>query len=205
VRLKNIEVSVSELFKIFLPIQFLIILFIQPLVFAGEDTPIPQKSAVQKEGRSSIHLFSLPGLKNVGKVAPGIYRGALPEPEGYNTLKEMGIKTVLDLRAGEDEKEPVEKAGMKSIEIPISFITKMSDEEAKKVLAVITATENHPIFIHCRQGQDRTGVVVALYRMEIEGWSNAEAEEEMESFGFNGIWICLKNFVREYKRTNTAK
>jgi hypothetical protein len=45
---------------------------------------------------------------------------------------------------------------------------------------------------------DRAGVVVAVYRMEVDGWSEAEAEAEMEAFGFHEIWYQLKEFVRWY-------
>ncbi|MGZ9148741.1 MAG: hypothetical protein ACXW4G_10250 [Candidatus Deferrimicrobiaceae bacterium] len=48
--------------------------------------------------RVSEHLFGLPGLTNVGRVANGIFRGAQPKPEGYATLKAMGVRTVINLR-----------------------------------------------------------------------------------------------------------
>jgi len=57
-----------------------------------------------------------------------------------------------------------------------------------------------PVFLHCRQGQDRTGIVVAAYRMKVDGWSLADAEAEMRSFGFHDIWMELKEFIREYAK-----
>jgi len=44
-----------------------------------------------------------------------------------------------------------------------------------------------------------TGVVVAVYRMEVDGWSEAEAEAEMEAFGFHWIWFRLKKTVKEWR------
>jgi protein tyrosine/serine phosphatase len=58
--------------------------------------------------------------------------------------------------------------------------------------------DNQPVYIHCQLGQDRTGVVIAAYRMRVDGWSLSEAEAEMQSFGFNDLWFKLKKFVREY-------
>jgi len=61
--------------------------------------------------RVSERLFGLPGLTCVGRVAPGIFRGAQPEPEGYATLKVMGVRTVINVRQRHGEREAVEAAG----------------------------------------------------------------------------------------------
>ena len=145
------------------------------------------------------HLVSLPGLPNIGRVAPGIYRGAQPEPEGYATLKEIGIKTVINLRQRHGEREAVEAAGMRYVEIPMSFFTRADPTTVRKVLSVMTDPANQPVFIHCSRGVDRAGVVVAVYRMEVDGWSEAEAEAEMDALGFHKIWFELKKTVKEWR------
>lgn len=148
--------------------------------------------------RVSERLVGLPGLSNVGRIAPSIYRGAQPQPEGYQTLKTMGIRTVINLRLQHSERKAVEAAGMRSIEIPMQT-TKVNAETVRRVVALMKDPENQPVFVHCAHGQDRTGIVVATYRMEVDGWSNSEAEAEMQAFGFNDIWRALKAFVREYR------
>jgi protein tyrosine phosphatase (PTP) superfamily phosphohydrolase (DUF442 family) len=147
----------------------------------------------------SGRLFGLPGLTSVGRVAPGIFRGAQPEPEGYTTLKTMGVRTVINLRARHGEGEAVEAAGMRYVEIPMSFLTKADPAVVRKALSVMTDPANQPVFVHCSAGTDRTGVVVAVYRMEVDGWSKAEAEAEMEAFGFHWIWFRLKKTVKEWR------
>ncbi len=92
----------------------------------------------------------------------------------------------------------VEAAGMRSIEIPMDTMKKIDPAAVRKVLSVLTDPENLPVFVHCAHGKDRTGVVVAVYRMEVEGWREPEAEAEMEAFGFHEIWFQLKKFVRRY-------
>ena len=154
--------------------------------------------------RVSERLFGLTGLSNLGRVAPGVYRGAQPLPEGYRSLKAMGIRTVVNLRTRHTEKAAVEVAGMRSIEIPISTTSTIDPEAVTRALSAITDPANQPVFLHCAQGRDRTGVVVAVYRMEIDGWSHAEAEAEMRTFGFHDAWIQMKHFVRGY-RPNTRK
>ena len=157
-------------------------------------------SVVLPEGARIVErITGLPGLSNVGRVAPGIYRGAQPTPEGYVTLKKMGIRTVINLRVHHSEKEAVEAAGMRSVEIPMSVFGGVQPETVRKIVAIMADPENQPVYIHCKRGQDRTGVVVAVYRMEVDGWSRSEAEAEMQAFGFNDLWFNLKKFVREYE------
>jgi tyrosine-protein phosphatase SIW14 len=148
--------------------------------------------------RVSERLFGLPGLSTVGRVANGIFRGAQPEPEGYATLKAMGVRTVVNLRTRHGERKAVEAAGMRYVEIPMSFWGDVDPAVVRKVLSAMTDPANQPVFVHCARGADRTGVVAAVYRMEVDGWSEAEAEAEMEAFGFHEIWSQLKEYVRRY-------
>ena len=148
--------------------------------------------------RVSEHLFGLPGLTNVGRVANGIFRGAQPEPEGYTTLKAMGVRTVINLRTRHGEREAVEAAGMRYVEIPMSFWKDVDPAVVRMALSVMTDPVNQPVFVHCSRGKDRMEVVAAVYRMEVDGWSEAEAEAEMEAFGFHEFWSQYKEFVRRY-------
>jgi tyrosine-protein phosphatase SIW14 len=148
--------------------------------------------------RISERLFGLPGLTNIGRMAPGILRGAQPEREGFATLKAMGIRTVINLRTRHGEREAVEAAGMRYVEIPMSFWKDVDPAVVRMALSVMTDPVNQPVFVHCSRGVDRTGVVAAVYRMEVDGWSEAEAEAEMEAFGFHEIWSQLKEYVRRY-------
>jgi protein tyrosine/serine phosphatase len=159
------------------------------------DSPLPG------EARFSERIFGLKGLTNVGRVAPHIYRGAQPLPEGYATLKKMGIRTVINLRTTSSEKRAVEAAGMKSVEVPLSVLKDINLKSVNAILEIMKDPANQPVFLHCRQGQDRTGVVVAAYRMREDGWSFADAEAEMQSFGFNDIWRELKEFIRDYAKS----
>lgn len=149
--------------------------------------------------RSSEHLYGLAGLGNMGRVAPGIYRGEQPGPSGYATLKRLGVKTVIDLRTTESEKAQVEAAGMKAIAVPIEMTRKGLREKVDQVVALMADPANQPVYVHCRHGQDRTGIVVAAYRLSQQGWALKDAEAEMQAFGFNDVWVNFKSFIRNYK------
>jgi protein tyrosine phosphatase (PTP) superfamily phosphohydrolase (DUF442 family) len=148
--------------------------------------------------RSSERLYNLPGLGNLGRVAPGVLRGAEVSREGYATLKSMGVKTVIDMRTTANEKKEVEAAGMKAIAIPIEMSRDGLREKVDRVVALMADPANQPVYVHCRHGQDRTGIVVAAFRMKQQGWSLADAETEMQAFGFNDIWVNFKKFIRGY-------
>jgi protein tyrosine/serine phosphatase len=86
--------------------------------------------------------------------------------------------------------------GMKSVEVPLSVLSDVNPGTVNAIIDVLKNPDNQPVYVHCRQGQDRTGIIVAAYRMKVEGWSLRDAEAEMQSFGFNDIWIELKEFIK---------
>lgn len=168
------------------------------------DHPIvkPAPTAVIPEDvKISEKIYGLRGLSNVGKVSPAIFRGSQPLPEGYITLKKMGIKTVINLRTSKNEKKVVESTGMRSIEIPMNVLSDVNVETVNRIIEIMADPINQPVYIHCKLGQDRTGVVVAAYRMKVDGWSLSEAEAEMQAFGFNDLWYKLKKFIRKYAKS----
>ncbi len=169
------------------------------LAVAGGGVAAQDRATTLPESvRISERLLGLPGLSNVGRVAPGVIRGAQPSPGGYATLKALGIRTVINLRSRHGEKEPVEAEGLRYLEIPIRISERVDDRAVRRAVAALRDPANLPAFVHCAFGKDRTGIVVAVYRMEAEGWSNETAEAEMRAFGFNDVWRHLLSYVRRY-------
>jgi len=128
-------------------------------------------------------------------------KSAQPLPEGYNTLKKMGIRTVINLRAKHSERKEVEALGMKSIEFPLSVFRDMDVKTINSIIDMTIEPDNQPVYVHCKLGQDRTGVVIAAYRIRVDGWSLKDAESEMQAFGFNDIWHEMKESVRKYAKS----
>ncbi len=161
------------------------------------DTRVCCGAVLPESARISERILALPGLRNVGRVSPTVYRGAQPSAEGYATLKMMGIRTVINIRK-KSGKDAVENAGLESVEIPVNSFGSLDNDTIKKIITVIADPSKQPVFIHCRRGKDRTGAVVAAYRMEVDGWSFEQAEEEMQAFGFSRLYYNLKKAVRRY-------
>ncbi len=139
-----------------------------------------------------------PGLSNFYKVSNDLYRGAQPEEEGFAELQKLGIKTVVNLRTLHSDREDCSEAGLKYVHISFQA-WEGEDDEVIDFLRVIADPENHPVFVHCQHGADRTGVMSAVYRIAIQGWSKEETIREMidGGYGFHGIWQNLIDYVEE--------
>jgi protein tyrosine/serine phosphatase len=136
------------------------------------------------------------GIKNCFQVTTNLYRGAQPTAEGMAHLKAMGIKTVINLRAFHSDKDRVAGTGLKSVR----FETEPwhgDEEDVVRFLKVVSDTNNLPAFVHCERGADRTGMMCAMYRVVVCGWTKPVAIAEMEGggFGFNPVWHDLVAFV----------
>ena len=130
------------------------------------------------------------GVGNFGEVTPHLYRGGQPKGTGYQHLKQMGIDIVVDLRlSGEDaEKHDVTKAGMRYVSMPWHCLVP-KDRVFAEFLKLLRDNPNKKVFVHCRYGDDRTGMMIAAYRMAIDGWTPEEARKEMNKFGFKRM-VC---------------
>ena len=150
------------------------------------------------------------GLPNFGKINDHLYRGAQPHSSGLPELKKLGVTTIVDLR-GEDssriswEKKRSESLGMRFVNIPVSGWSPPTDPQVAQFLAIFREHPEEKVFVHCRLGDDRTGVFVAAYRMAFDKFLSDEALNEMYFFGFNGFWHpSMRIFVREFPNRLTT-
>jgi protein tyrosine/serine phosphatase len=152
------------------------------------------------------------GLPNFGEVTPNLYRGGQPGADGLKALKKMGVSIVIDMRGNKSKHEQaaVEELGMEYVSIPW-HCPFPDDAPFVKFLNLIERNHGKKIFVHCRLGDDRTGMAIASYRMAEDGWSADEAMKEMELFGFGGVHrvICpaLAHYEKEFPKhlkTNSA-
>ena len=145
----------------------------------------------------------LSGVENLARINATLYRGAQPDAKGFKVLKELGVKTVISFRSYHAEKKDVEAAGMTAVQIPVQADVFGSepptDEQLKAFFDLVLDPKNHPVYFHCAHGKDRTGTLGALWRIEVDGWTNAEAIEEMQAFGYHDIYKDLIEFVKAYK------
>ncbi len=136
----------------------------------------------------SVRSVEIP-IKNFHQVTDGIYRGARPTREGLQALSQVGFKTVLSFRWRKapvaKERALVEELGMTYLNIPLNYWSFPEQSQIDEFLEIIDDDRNHPIFVHCFHGADRTGLLMAIYRVVRCGWSFQEAYQEMVSCGFH--------------------
>ena len=163
-------------------------------------------AAALAQGEAEPHYKELP---NFHRVSDALYRGGQPEKGGLRRLADLGVKTVVNLR-GKDESAAAEEReakalGLRYFNVPMGRSGKPSDEEIAHVFEIIDASEDQPVFVHCQRGSDRTGAVVAAYRITHEGWTGERALKEAEHHGMYPWQMAKKSFIRDYAKRHGAQ
>lgn len=137
------------------------------------------------------------GLPNLHRVTDDLYRGAQPTADGMRRLREMGVRTIVNLRSFHSDRDEIGDSGLAYEHIYMK-VWHPEDEEAVRFLQIVTDKARTPAFVHCKLGSDRTGLMCALYRVAVGGWSKAEAVEEMTEggFGYNKAFGNLVGYLR---------
>jgi len=147
---------------------------------------------------SRVQRLDFPGLPNFYKTSDDLYRGAQPTAQGMKQLKELGIKTIINLRSLHSDRD--EFGDSKLIYEHMNMTTLgPKNEDVVRFLEIVTDSNYTPVFIHCQHGADRTGIMCAIYRIAVQGWSKDEAIAEMTrgGFGFHRIWMNLVDYIRK--------
>ena len=125
-------------------------------------------------------------LPHFSRVDDHLTRGGQPSPEGFRQLAKMGVKTVVDLRAehtGRKERELVESLGMRWVHLPIFPGGRPSDKQVVAFLDAAQDPDRQPVFVHCQRGKHRTGTLIAIYRIVVEGWPPERSYADARSLG----------------------
>lgn len=155
--------------------------------------------AAQRPAEWAVPL-ERPGLPNLFQVSPVLYRGAQPKKEGIPELERMGIKTVVSLRVFHDDSHLLGDTSLSSEVIPL-HTWHLEEEDAVRFLRIVTDPTKTPVFVHCRRGIDRTGTMVAVYRMAVQGWTREDAIREMTQGGF-GYDDKFPTFIRYLRKVD---
>jgi protein tyrosine/serine phosphatase len=148
-------------------------------------------------------------IENFGRVNDHIYRGAQPKGDEYRQLAAIGVKTIVDLRG---DREPgsqaaAERAGLRYINLPLASKKYPHPRAAEQFLGIVNNQANWPVYVHCQGGRHRTGAMIAVYRMSVDGWNVDQAYQEMKKYDFYTRWGhgCYKDYVFDYYRSWQAR
>jgi protein tyrosine phosphatase (PTP) superfamily phosphohydrolase (DUF442 family) len=137
------------------------------------------------------------GIPNFFKVSDTLYRSAQPTDEALRSAKDLGVVTVVNLRAFHSDRDELDPSlGYEHIDMKTWHPER---EDAVRFLAIVTDPQRTPVLLHCKHGADRTGAMTAIYRVAVQGWTKGEAIREMTEggYGFHKVWGNLPDWIQE--------
>jgi protein tyrosine/serine phosphatase len=171
-----------------------------PVPVWGEDEPpadsLQSTSEDARPAEWAQPIEGKEGLPNFHKITDALYRGGQPDDEAFATLKEMGIKTVVNLRTFHSDRRECREHGLDYVKISAQA-WEAEEEEVVDFLKVVTDPERQPVFFHCLHGADRTGMMAAVYRIVLQCWPKEEAVREMTEggYGYHSVFKGLLEYL----------
>ena len=167
-------------------------------VISDEVTVAPTKSSESEKALfTKAERLSIGGLKNVYKIDEGIYRSEQPDQNDFISLQNTGLSEVLNLRRYWKDNKKARKTDLKLHHISMKA-GDIKERDVIKALKLINDRKG-PMLIHCWHGSDRTGMLIAMYRVLFQNWTKENAIHEMTkgNFGFHSVYSNLIDFVRD--------
>ncbi len=164
---------------------------------------------------NSLRLFGLPasGVHDVseGGVASNgqghcahrrTFGGAasLTRSEGFDRLAKMGINIVVDTGRSKGDEKQIKQLGMRYVSLAW-YCPFPKDDVFARFLKLIKENPDKKIFVHCRLGNDRTGMMIAAYRMDGQGWTAEQAMKEMHFFGYTAVHHLMCPGLAGYEKS----
>ena len=150
----------------------------------------------------AAEAIRLDGVENSYRISADLYRSAQPESAGFTALEQLGVRSVLNLREYHRDTRKARHTRLHLMAYPVAA-GEVTAADVENCLALI-ASAPKPVLVHCWHGSDRTGIVVAAYRIVFQKWSVEEAEKEFrdERFGYHEFWY--ENLLKLLRETDWA-
>ncbi len=165
---------------------------------------LPTAARTSDDGKraSTSTAVSSVRIENFGQVSATYFRGAQPSGRDYADLAALGVKTIIDLQEADgDPNEPnlARAAGLEYHQIPMSTHRPPTQEQLAQFFKLVS-DPTKPVYVHCKGGRHRTGVMTAAYRMSYDGWAADQAFAEMKKYDFGADFLHpeFKKYVYGY-------
>lgn len=136
-------------------------------------------------------------LRNFYRLDEKVYRSAQPDRRGFEALRRLGIRNVLNFRDHHTDDREAKGLGLTLYRVEMEA-GEIRDEQVVEALRIIRASKG-PIVIHCWHGSDRTGLISAMYRILNQNWSKEEAIEELMKggYGYHSLYRNIPEYIRK--------
>lgn len=145
--------------------------------------------------------ISANGIPNFAQVEAGVWRGGQPDKSGWAYLRSLGVTNVVKLNKDSESNDNVRGMEMHLYRAPISFAEQIEigTINSNRLEEAILKVPKQGTYIHCEHGQDRTGLFVAMWRVRVNHWDKAKAQNEMLDHGFHKSLIGLWELWEDWK------
>jgi protein tyrosine/serine phosphatase len=142
------------------------------------------------------------GIGNFHGVTPAIARSARPPSKSdLLDLAAQGYNTIIDLendsRAIAQEQAWAKELGMNFISMPMDSFQPVDSKKIDSILILLQNPQLSRVLVHCQEGKDRTGLIVGLFRVLVQGWKPGDAYKEMLYYGFTPELLQLSNYYQQ--------
>jgi protein tyrosine phosphatase (PTP) superfamily phosphohydrolase (DUF442 family) len=161
------------------------------MIASSEESKVPRPEAWARP-------IKIAGVPNLHQVSDKLYRSAQPTTMGMKYLKQLGVRTVVNLRSFNSDKDEI---GDENLAREHIYMKAWHPErkELIRFLKIATDPKQGPVLVHCQHGADRTGTMCAMYRIVVQRWTKEEAIREMTEGGFNfhEVWKNLPSWIKD--------
>lgn len=159
--------------------------------------PAPAQEPAPARPATWAQPWTVVGAPNLHRIDDHLYRSAQPTARGMRNLEQAGLRKVINLRSNHSDSGAILGTRLGLEEVPM-VAWSVNEEAVVRVLRVLSDPSQGPFLVHCQHGADRTGLVAAMYRMVLQGWSREEAMREMTEggFGYHSMWTNLLTYLR---------
>jgi tyrosine-protein phosphatase SIW14 len=191
-------------------IRLLFVLMLSAMLMLGlmanaeEAAPAPETPQTSTSQKLLTPRNDVPGVKNFARISDDLYRGEQPTVEGFTELKKMGVKTIVNLRSFHSDRALMTGTGLQYLHLYCKA-WHPEEEDVAQFLKLLKDPNNRPVFVHCQHGADRTGMMVASYRMLEQGWNSDDAAKETHNFGFHKMFAEIQTYLQRFSAAEMAK
>lgn len=157
------------------------------------------RSAVDERPAHWARPVTVPGVENAYQVTADLYRSAQPPDKAFAELKKFGVRTVVNLRSEHSDRETVLASGLNYVAIP-SQASNVDEYAILLFLRTVSDPARGPYLVYCHHGADRTGLMIAVFRVVVQGWTKEEAVREMRlgGYGFHSIYTNIVRYLKKF-------